>query len=101
MVWGENDDIEVQENLDRLLIEQKNLQSKLNPIEITINNTRQIQTKTQFGAYTVVGNERIQEKIEIKPKDKWGEDMTDEIRLQTKNECMTKTIELLGEPDDE
>lgn len=100
MEWGENDDNEVQENLDGLQAKQKELQLILNPIEITINNLIKIQTKTRFGAYTVVDNERIQEKIEIKPKDEWGDDMTDEARLKDKDECIAKTIELLGEPDE-
>ncbi len=100
MAWNENDDKEVTEHLDRLQQNQKKLQLISNPSEIIINNLRNIQTKTQFGAHTVVDNERIQQKIKINPKDKWGDEMTDEYRLQVKNECIVKTIELLGEPDE-
>ena len=90
MAWTEDDDTELQENLDRLLNEQKELQSQLNPIEIAINNTRRIQTKT-------LPNIAEEEYIIILPKDKWGEEMTDEYRLKVKDECITKTIELLGD----
>lgn len=99
MVWSENDDTEVQENLDRLLTEQKNLNSQLNPIEISINNFRRIQTKIQTTQITEKGK-KIAQITKIKPKDEWDNDMTDEDRLKDKDECVAKTIELLGEPNE-
>ena len=96
MSWTETDDKELQECLDRLLAEQKELESKLRPIGIIINNTRIIQD----GESTSYNKLRERVITKIPPKDMWGVDMTDEIRLQIKNECITKTNELLGELDE-
>ena len=93
MAWTETDDIELQETLDRLYSKQKELQSQLIPLAIIINNSKSIQTRT-------LPNIAKEEYIIILPKDKWGEIMTDEYRLQIKKECIDKTIELLGEPDE-
>ena len=60
---------------------------------IIINNSKNIQTRT-------LPNIAKEEHIKILPKDKWGDEMTDEYRLEIKNECIAKTIELLGEPDE-
>ena len=92
MAWTETDDIELQETLDRLYSKQKELQSQLIPLAIIINNSKSIQTKT-------LPNIGKEEYIKILPKDKWGDEMTDEYRLKIKKECIDKTIELLGEPD--
>jgi len=88
MSWSETDDIELQESLDRLYSKQKELQSQLTPLETIINNTKSIQTKT-------LPNIGKEEYIIILPKDKWGEEMTDEYRLKVKDECIAKTNELL------
>jgi len=93
MAWTDKDDGELQECLDRLQVKQKELESQLSPIGITINIIRQIQSK-ETTSYTEKRESQI---IKIKPKDKWGNDMTDKYRLKTKNECITKSIELLGE----
>ncbi len=95
MSWSETDDTEIQENLDRLQDKQKELQSQLTPLGIIINITKSIQTKIS-PSFVKEG----EEPIKILPKDKWGEDMADTVRLQIKNECIVKTIELLGEPDE-
>ncbi len=92
MSWTEDDDTELQAYLDRLIDQQKELQSQLIPLAIIINNSKSIQTRT-------LPNIAKEEYIIILPKDKWGEIMTDEYRLQIKKECIDKTIELLGEPD--
>jgi len=94
MAWAETDDTELQEYLDRLQDKQKELQSQLTPLGTIINNTKSIQTKT-LPSYV-----KEEESIIILPKDKWGEIMTDEYRLKVKDECIAKTIELLGEPDE-
>ncbi len=93
MSWTDKDDSELQEYLDRLQTKQKEFQSQLNPIEIIINNIREIQSRN-LTSYTEK-RERIITKIP--PKDKWGNNMKDTDRLQIKNECIAKTIELLGE----
>lgn len=93
MSWTKTDDEELQECLDRLLVEQKELESKLRPIGTIINNARIIQSRES----TSFNEKRERIITKILPKDKWGADMTDESRLQTKNECITKTNELLGE----
>ncbi len=95
MVWTEEDDLELQECLDRLQIHQKKLQDTLTPIGVIINNTKSIQTKI-LPSYT-----KNKEPLLIPPKDKWGEIMTDENRLEIKNQCIVKTNELLGEPDEQ
>lgn len=95
MVWEETDDTELQTNLDRLLEKQKELVSQLRPIENLIDNTRKIQTKTEISSVVEKGK-KIDNVIKIKPKDKWDDDMTDEYRLTTKDECVTKTNELLN-----
>jgi len=92
MLFGESDDIELQECFDRLVKKQKELQSQLSPIEILINNTREIQTRIVI-SYT---DKKAKRETTIFPKDKWGDKMTDEYRLKTKNECILKTNELLG-----
>lgn len=96
MSWTETDDNEIQECLDRLLAEQKKMESKLRPIGTIINNTLKIQSRE----YTSYNEKRERIITKIPPKDQWGADMTDEIRLQIKNECITKTGELLGEIDE-
>lgn len=96
MLWIDTDDAELQACLDRLLKQQKDLQSQLTPLGIIINNTKQIQTK-EVTSFT---QNREREITKILPKDKWGEDMADTVRLQIKNECIVKTNELLGEPDE-
>ena len=96
MSWSETDDIELQKYLDRLQNKQKELQLELTPIDIIINNAKQIQTR-ETKSYT---DKREQKIIKILPKDKWGDEMTDEYRLKIKNECESKTIELLGDPDE-
>lgn len=93
MTWTDDNDKEVQECLDRVLAEQKKLESKLRPIEIIINNTRRIQSKES----TSYNKKRERIITKIPPKDKWGEIMADEIRLEIKNQCIAKTNELLGE----
>ena len=93
MAWTETDDTELQESLDRLYSKQQELQSQLSPLVIIINNSKSIQTRT-------LPNIAEEEYIKILPTDKWGDKMTDEYRLQIKNECIAKTIELLGEPDE-
>ena len=99
MSWTEENDTEIQECLDRLQNKQKEIQPILNLIEISINNTRQIQTRTQI-SYTIEKGQRIQRITKLKPKDKWGDEMSDEYRLKVKNECLVKINELLGEPDE-
>ena len=96
MSWSETDDIELQEYIVRLQVKQKELQSQLIPIDIIINNVKQIQTR-ETKSYT---DKREQKIIKILPKDKWGNEMTDEYRLEVKNECLAKMNELLGEPDE-
>lgn len=93
MAWTETDDIELQESLDRLYSKQKELQAQLTPLQTIINNSKSIQTRT-------LPNIGKEEYIIILPKDKWGDEMTDEYRLKVKDECIAKTIELLGEPDE-
>jgi len=93
MSWTDKDDDEIEECLDRLLAKQKKLQAQLNPIEIIINNARQIQS-INVTSYT---EKREQITAKISPKDKWNNNMKNTDRLQIKNECITKTNELLGE----
>lgn len=102
MSWDDTDDAELQECLDRLIDKQNELQSQLTPIQTIINNSRVIQTRTQKQVVEkTVDNVTIKEDeiIKILPKDQWGVDMTDDARLIIKDECVTKTNELLGEPD--
>lgn len=93
MSWSETDDTELQTCLDRLLAEQKELESKLRPLGTIINNTKKIQSRE----YTSYNEKRERIITKIPPKDKWGADMTDVDRLQIKDECIAKTNELLGE----
>jgi len=93
MSWSDTDDAELQECLDRLQTKQKELQSQLNPVEIIINNTRQIQSRN-LTSYTEKRKRKI---TKILPKDKWNNDMKDTDRLRIKGECIVKTNKLLGE----
>lgn len=97
MSWTETDDTELQECFDRLVEEEKELQSQLTSVGVLINNTREIQ-KREVISYTEDKAKRV---TTILPKDKWGVDMTDEYRLTTKDECISKTNELLGVVDEE
>lgn len=100
MSWTETDDNKLQANLERLQNEQKNLQSQLNPIETIINNIRRIQSRVEKRMVQKVVEDvtvKEEETIIILPKDKWGEEITDEYRLKVKDECMVKTNELLGD----
>jgi len=98
MSWTETDDVEIQASLERLYDKQKEIKPILNHIEIIINNTRNIQTKIQT-SYAVDKGQRIKRIVKLKPKDKWGDKMTDEYRLKVKNEILVKINDLLGEPD--
>ena len=96
MSWTEADDTELQVCLERLYSKQKELQTELSPLEIIINNTKQIQSR-EIPSYT---KDRKIKFTKIKPKDQWGEDVSDEVRLAIKEECLAKTNELLGESDE-
>lgn len=96
MSWTETDDTELEESYDRLSAAQKELESQIRPINVIITNIVKIKSK-QFTTYDSKREPII---TKIIPKDKWGEDMTDEDRLQIKGECTAKTIELLGVPDE-
>ena len=96
MTWTDTDDAELQESLDRLYAKQKELQEQLSPLDIIINNSKQIQSRE----LTTFNEARERQITKISPKDKWGVDMTDDARLAIKEECISKTIELLGEPDE-
>ena len=74
---------------------KKELEAQLNPINVIINNTAKIQSRQ------VVSYSDKQEQVitEILPKDKWGDEMIDEDRLKIKDECISKTNELLGVED--
>jgi len=91
--WTDEDDAELEASYNRLSAAQKELESQLSPINVIITNIAKIKSKQSIS----YNDKREQIITKIPPKDKWGEDMTDETRLQTKNECITKTIELLGE----
>lgn len=90
MSWTETDDTELKECYDRLREKQRELEAQLKPIMVIVTNAAKIQTKDG-----TVYTDKPLSKV-ILPKDKWGEDMTDEYRLKTKDECITKTNELLG-----
>lgn len=96
MSWSETDDIELQACLDKLQNKQKGLQSQLTPIGIIINNIKQIQSR-EIISYS---QNRKQKITKILPKDLWGETMTDNLRIQIKKKCESKTVELLGEFDE-
>lgn len=96
MSWKNTDDAELQACLDRLLKQHKKIESQLSPIENIIRNTKQIQTRE----LTTFNEKRERQITKIAPKDKWGETMADDVRLEIKNQCIAKTIELLGEPDE-
>ena len=96
MSWTEEDDAELEESYNRLSAAQKELESQMIPINVIITNIGKIKSK-QFTSY----NDKRESIItKIPPKDKWGNDMTDEDRLKVKDECIAKTMELLGEPDE-
>lgn len=92
MGWEENDDNEVQICIDKLIKEETELLSKLRPIRNILGNIKQIQTTESSRMH-----DGIRETSKNKPRDKWGEEMTDEYRLETKNECITRTTGLLGD----
>jgi len=96
MSWTDTDDAEIQACLDRLTKQHKKIESQLSPIENIIRNTKQIQTRE----LTSFNDKRVRHITKIPPNDKWGEPMADEPRLEIKNQCVAKTIELLGEPDE-
>ena len=95
MSWTEIDDKEIQECCDRLIEKQKELNPQIEALQVILNKTVEIQTRE------IVSYNDKKEKITTKvpPKDKWGEDMTDEYRLVIKDECISKTNELLGAED--
>lgn len=95
MSWTETDDNELEESYNRLSAAQKELESQMSPINITITNIAKIKTKQSIS----YNDKREIIIIKILPQDKWGNDMTDEYRLKIKDECIAKTIELLGESD--
>ncbi len=95
MVWTEKDDEEAQDCLNRLLVEQKKHQDILTPLSVIINNVKGIQTR-EITSHT----KNSQKPVKIFPKDKWGIKMKDTDKLKLKKECIAKTIELLGEPDE-
>jgi len=91
MSWTETDDTELEECYARVKEAQIDLEAKMIPINVIIANASKIKSK-QIITYN---DKREQIITRIPPKDKWDEDMTDEYRLKTKDECITKTDELL------
>jgi len=91
MSWTETDDEKLEEYYDRLREKQRELEAQLKSVMVIITNT--VKIKTTYGTVDIDKNEKG---TKILPKDKWGEDMTDEYRLIIKDECITKTDELLG-----
>lgn len=96
MSWTDDDDTKQQEYLDKLMVKQQELQDTINPIQAIINILRGNQTKVQI-SYVVEDGEKVESETKIIPKDKWGDDRTDEARLEIKDQCITKTDELLAE----
>ena len=90
MSWQESDEKELQEYYDKLMIKDNKLAKQLEYIRVIINNTKKIQSRkvTPFNE-----NKELIITI-IKPKDKWGDEMTDEYKIIVKNECITKANEL-------
>lgn len=97
MVWNESDNTILQECLDRLVAKQREFQLLLTPIDIILKNLKQIQIRETI-SFT---DKKEQVIIKIKPKDRWGNQMNETDRQKIKNEIVTKTNELLGEPADE
>lgn len=92
MVWMESDDDELLKCYDKLIAAQRKLEAQIQPIQVIINNTAKIQSR-QVTSY----NDKLERiTTKILPKDQWGQDMTDEYRLIIKDECISKTNELLG-----
>lgn len=92
MSWTETDDKELQECYEKLIAAQKGLEAQIQPIKVIIANV----TKITIRQVTSYNNKRKQITTKILPKDKWGEKMADEYRLKVKDECITKTNEILG-----
>ena len=92
MSWSETDDTELEASYNRLRVEQGELETKLKSVMVIITNAVAIKNKSGV----IYNDNNIPEIGTILPKDKWGEDMTDEYRLKIKDECITKTNELLG-----
>lgn len=99
MGWEEKDDLSLETHLSRLIEKQQELQPKLRLLEIAINNIREIQTKVQTVRINDKGQNDIKI-IKINPKNRWGDELTDKFRLDTKLKCFEKTRELLGELND-
>lgn len=96
MSWTEADDQEIQECCDRLIEKQKELNPQIQAVQVILNNTIQIQTR-EIISYNDKREQIITKTI---PKDKWDKEMTDKYRLKIKDECITKTNELLGSKED-
>jgi len=92
MSWTETDDTELEAIYDRLREKQRGLEFALKEVMVIITNAVKIKTIQNL----TVNTKHEQITTKILPKDKWGEDMTDEYRLKIKDECITKTNELLG-----
>lgn len=96
MSWTEADDTELEECYDRLRKKQRGLEAQLKLVMVIITNALKIKSKP-----VISYNDKKEQIItNILPKDKWGKDMTNENRLKTKDECITKTNELLGVKQD-
>ena len=96
MSWTEIDDDQLQVCYNRLTTKQKELAVLLEPIQVIINNTVKIQSRT----HTSYNDKREQITTIVLPKDRWGKDMTDEYRLIEKDRCISETNELLGVEDE-
>jgi len=92
MSWTETDDNEIQETYDKLIAAKKELTDQVALIQVILGNTATILTR-EIRSYDDKNQQVI---TPILPKDKWGEEMTDENRLIIKDECIAKTNELLG-----
>jgi putative salt-induced outer membrane protein YdiY len=90
MSWTEADNAEVEECYNKLIAEESNLKQRLELFRVAITNTIAIRSRTIFTYDPEMSTTAI-------PKDKWGETMTIEYRLKTKDECITKTNELLDD----
>ena len=90
MIWGENDDKDVENCIKKLTEKITKLEYQLIPLQKLVQNCKEIQTRKEF---QIKENKKIL--LKSKPLDSFGDEMDNKDRLARKKKCLSKATEIL------
>jgi len=90
MVWGEDDDNEVENCIKKITDEIIKKEEELTPLRRLLHNCHQIKTEKEF---KIKDNKKIL--LKVKPLDEFGDEIDSKIRMDKKKKCILKTKEII------